>query len=173
MRAKFFIVSICCTWLAAGPALCFGHDLLGNPIPATCSAEPAQVIPDVVQAFGVQVDDLQIRVGELSGRRTDVFEGNRADLAQILGDDDVRPRALQAFDIDVVDRQGIGEDATHIAIDDHARGAGHDPRRGQDRQALNLFWPITFVGDTHERIAQAQGAHQLRGGWEKADDSGE
>ena len=44
MRAKFFIVSICCAWLAVGPTLCLSQD----PAPTTASQPalmPAWIVP--------------------------------------------------------------------------------------------------------------------------------
>lgn len=44
MRAKFFIVAICCAWLTAGPAPCFGQDPAHTTLPEADSM-PAWIVP--------------------------------------------------------------------------------------------------------------------------------
>jgi hypothetical protein len=44
MRAKFFIVSICCTWLAVGPALCIGQDTAQTTM-SQAGSMPAWIVP--------------------------------------------------------------------------------------------------------------------------------
>lgn len=44
MRADFFIVSICCTWLAAGPTLCLGQDSAQATL-SQANSMPAWIVP--------------------------------------------------------------------------------------------------------------------------------
>ena len=44
MRAKFFIVSICCTWLAVGPSLCFGQDPAQTTL-SQAGSMPGWIVP--------------------------------------------------------------------------------------------------------------------------------
>jgi len=44
MRAKFFIISICCTWLAVGSALCFGQDPAKTTL-SQAGSMPVWIVP--------------------------------------------------------------------------------------------------------------------------------
>ncbi|MDC3307226.1 hypothetical protein OAV47_00150 [bacterium] len=50
-------------------------------------------------------------------RRLDVADRHRADIAQVLGQHDVRPGPLEPLGVHVIDREGVGQDAPNVTVD--------------------------------------------------------
>src|SRR5262249_27975097 len=127
--------------------------------------------PDIAEAGRVQVDDTNAAVDELGRRGADVIERDRADVTEILGDDDVGPRRLQLRELDLVDGKRVLQHTAHLAIDLTAGPDGVHAGAGQRRQASHRFGEITLVGDSDEVGLGAYGADDLRGGWEQRGDT--
>jgi hypothetical protein len=106
--------------------------------------------PDVVQTGGVQVDDLHRTLEEGGGGRADVVERDGADVAEILGDDHVGARRLQAFELDLVDGQRVPKDGAHLAVDLPA--APHRAQAGarQGREPPDALREVALVRDPHQ-----------------------
>src|SRR5437899_4342140 len=99
-----------------------------------------------------------------TGRGADVVERDRADVAQILGDDDVGPRRLQSRELDLVHGQRILEHQAHLAVDLAAGSDGVHAGAGQRRQTAYRLGEVALVGDADEIGLGAHGADDLRGG---------
>ncbi|OLD06328.1 MAG: hypothetical protein AUI90_13295 [Deltaproteobacteria bacterium 13_1_40CM_3_69_14] len=123
---------------------------------------PADVRPDVRQPRRVEVDDAHVLPGEPRDGAANVVQRDRANLAEVLGDDDVGTSIAKALEIDLVDGEGVAQHFADRAVDRPAGRQGPDAGGGQDGQLTDVGWEVAFVG----------AADQLRSGAEGADDLG-
>ena len=86
-----------------------------------CPGHTNQVVPDLVELRRVEADDVDVLLRQSGDRGLDVVEGNRADVAEVLGDDHVGPDLPQPVDVDLVDRQCIPENVADSPVDGLAR----------------------------------------------------
>jgi hypothetical protein len=135
-----------------------GHDggaTLRDPEPAR---EPEDAFLDLSDCPRVERDDLGVDLAEPAhlGAR------DRADLAQVLREDQVGPERVDQLLVDRVERAPVGDRLPDRAVDLEAPELARiDPRGGDDGQAAHLGRPIALGGDADEAIGQAKSGHDL------------
>jgi hypothetical protein len=109
---------------------------------------------------------------EPARRLVDLAVGDRAHAAQLLGQDQVRPRHRERRLVQRVDRRPGLDRSLHQAVDlvrgrtcEVVHAAGDHP----DLAGLGRL--VAFVGDADELVTEAQREHDLGGGREEGDDA--
>jgi len=134
--------------LAGGPAVEGGRD-------------PAEVVPDVAQPPRVQAHHLDVAAGQPLGGRAHGAVGDRADLAQVLGDDHVRGQRGQSVDVQVVDGQGGPEQLAHRPVDVAAGASVREPGGGEGREPGHLRRVVALMRHPDQLAGGPQGADDL------------
>jgi len=91
--------------------------------------------------------------GQLVGGGADGVVGDGADLAEVLGDDQVRVQLGQQVDVQVVDGQGGPQQLPHRPVQDPAGAVGREPGAGQGRQPGHLWRVVALMGDSDQVLA--------------------
>src|SRR5581483_3107477 len=125
----------------------------------------------VRERVGPERDDLHRPPGPCAGGRLDVGEAHRAYLAMVLGDDDGGLQRLQRLAVDAVDREALAYDVAHARIDVGAGAFDLELRRRQRRQLQHVGRIVAFVAAPDEAVAASEGAHDLGGAGDQADDA--
>jgi hypothetical protein len=161
-----------------GPSLDLGDTLLeilddmtANVHPADGPRDPQDVVPNVVEPLGVQVDDAYVVHREPGDSGLHVIQGNGAHIAEVLRDDHVGPRFPELLHVDLVDRQHVLEHVADGLVDRPAAGKRADPGGSQHGDVLDAGRVVALVRATDEIVLRAQGADDLGGTREEGDDA--
>ncbi len=112
-------------------------------------------------------------VGEVRGAEGvgDVRQRNGADLAVVLGDDQIRPHALELVDQHAIDAQPVGNDLPDIPVDGAPVGGGVYLRGGEDGKVEHRRRVVTLVAPPHQPVPQSEFAQDFRGTGEQRCDA--
>jgi hypothetical protein len=124
---------------------------------------PADIAPDVVQPLGVQAHHPDVAAGQPVDGRAHAAVGHGADLAQVLGDDQLRAQLGQQVEVQVVDGQGGAQQLPHRPVQLAAGPGPLEPGAGDGRQLGHLGWVVALVGDADQLLAGPEGADDLGG----------
>ena len=153
------------------PRLQFRDDPLRRVAAAERLADMADIGPHIRQAERLAGNDLHRRAGPVAHCGLDVGQARAADLALVLGDDDIGTEVAQPVGVDAVDRQPVAHQVLDPGIDLAAAAAEFELRRGQDRQRLDARRVVAFVGPSDQVAAAAQGADDFGGAADQRDDA--
>ena len=124
--------------------------------------DPFNIGKYVGERHRLQRHDPRLPAGPGADRGLDIGQADRADLALVLGDDDVGravgERPLQDF----VDGRGVGHGRLHLGVDLGA-AAGQVQTRGRaDGQGFYSVREVALVGPSHQPVRAAQRRDDFR-----------
>ncbi len=96
--------------------------------------------------------------------------GDGADLAELLGDDEVGAFTFEEARIEVVDAAAGMVGGADRGIDFSAAQTGGEGDAADEGLAADFGWVVAVVGDTDDGVAPAEGVEDLRGAGEQGDD---
>ena len=102
--------------------------------------------------------------------RDDVVVGDGADLADRLGDDQVRRQLRQTFLVEAVEGPAFADHLLDGGIDLSRVEPLRQDGRGQVRQLGRRGWVVALVGDADDAVAEAEREEHLRRRGNEADD---
>jgi hypothetical protein len=122
----------------------------------------SDVLPDVGEGVGPKRYDLHSPSTPRAQRRLDVFEAYGADLAMVLGDDDIGPKRFELLRIDAVDGKPFLQDGLDAGVNVVARAAHREFRLRQGRQARYVAREVAFMGTADKKVAGTERTDDLR-----------
>ena len=141
-------------------------DRLARVGPADGAGHAPDVLPDVVEARRMKVRDAHglSRPGlhQASDGGAHVVERDRADVAEVLRDDDLRRRPAEPLDVDLVDRQRILEHRADGRVDLPALDDRADPRARQHRHRARFPAGSRIRGSGRRAALGLQGRRRSR-----------
>ena len=133
-------------------------------------SDALDVIPDVGEPRRPQREDFGRAAGDPTDRFQDLARGDRADLALVLGDDQVGCERGEQRLVDAVDREARGEALPQGAVDFPAGAARVDLGCGDHRQATHVRRKIALVGHPDQVLPESECTDDLgRAGQERDD----
>src|SRR5437867_7633821 len=104
--------------------------LFSNRLLTGSLGDPADVVPDIAKALGLEGNDPYLRSQETTDRLLDLRERHSTHLALILGNDQLRLERLQDVRVDAVDAQPFLHDLAHPGVDSGAGAVRVELGRG-------------------------------------------
>src|SRR5579859_190337 len=138
---------------------------------AKCSfTNPQDIAPDISQILSIQTKHFRPprKTRQCPGK---VVRRSRADLAQILRDDQIRRQLRERIGIHGIETLPSRNIFAHKPVDLCRRSILRQPR-------VNHYWfrsrarrIVTLVADSHDLLIQTEGKQDLRGRWQQGDNS--
>ena len=160
-RGRVRAAPLCSAMLAMRAFSCFDQTL-ALPFAPERAGDFSDVLPDVGEGVGLERYDLHAPATPRAQRRLDVFEAYGADLAMVLGDDDIGPKRFELLRIDAVDRKPFLQDGLDAGVDVVARAGHREFRLRQGRQARYVGREVAFMGTADKEVASAERTDDLR-----------
>ena len=117
-------------------------------------ADPQNVAPNIAEILRIQTQNLR-PVGKSCERRSQILRGSRADVAQVLRDDQVRRQFLERFGVHGIQALAASHLFTHKFVD--LEGLGVRGNTGLDNHAFGarLGGIVAFVAHAHNVALEA------------------
>ena len=119
-------------------------------------------LQDLVQGAGVEGEDLGLAAEDIQGL-VDLAGGDRADRAQVLGQDQVGAQVADGLGVEPVDRLSAADTRADQPVDLGWFGGRRQGRARHHPHPAGLGWPVAFVGDPDQVSFQPQGVDDFRG----------
>ena len=139
------------------------NQTLALPLAPERAGDFSDVLPDVGEGVGLKRYDFHAPATPRVQRHLDIFEAYGANLAMVLGDDDIWPERFELLRIDAVDGKSFLQDGLHAGVYVVARAAHRKFRLRQGRQARYVGREVAFMGTADKEVASAERTDNLRG----------
>jgi hypothetical protein len=136
--------------------------LLATVSDAERPGDSQDVVPDIGQSVRGERQNARSETAPAADRLFHFGQTDRTSFALGLCEDEVWPHLFQHACVDLIDRQGLLQESTDLAVDFEAGSLDVQPGLSADRQAANGWRKIAFVGAPDKLIAQAKLADDLR-----------
>lgn len=146
------------------PAFEGGSQLLAAIRDSGSPGQPDYVVQDSLEVDRILPDDLGA-TRQIPGDLGHVLERDRADRADLLGDDQIGPNFGERFPVEPVEGVAPTDCLFHRGIDTGCRQSSRNGGAGKVGESEGLLGPVAFMGHSDHLIAEPEGEEHLGRGW--------